>query len=86
MPRGGYRGGGRPSAFQHGPTQTIRVPIVLASEILEFAQKLDREQLLVIDTIPKKDRIAMILKQALTLKPNAGGAIKTEIRKALELL
>lgn len=50
MPRGGYRGGGRPSSFRHGPTQTIRVPIVLADEVLRLAQKLDRGEALVNDT------------------------------------
>ena len=32
------------------------------------------------------DEVAEILKEALTLKSNAGGAIKKEIRKVLELM
>lgn len=42
MPRGGRRegAGGRPK-WKHGKTKTIRVPEVLADEILDYARKLD---------------------------------------------
>lgn len=87
MPRGGYReGGGRPSAFQHMPTQTIRVPVVLADEVLQLAQKLDTGQISVNGTISKKDQIVEILTEALSLKANAGGAIKQKVREAITLL
>ena len=40
--RGGERkGAGRKAAWKHGETQTIRVPKVLADQILEIAKKLD---------------------------------------------
>lgn len=87
MARGGYReGGGRPSSFIHTPTQTVRVPVVLADQVLELAQKLDKGELIVNDTIPKKDRIVAILEEALTLKANAGGALKEKIREALRVM
>jgi hypothetical protein len=42
MPRGGKRpGAGGQFKWKHGKTKTIRVPEVLAEQILEFAQKLD---------------------------------------------
>ncbi|CCI17078.1 MAG: hypothetical protein ACKPI8_03885 [Microcystis panniformis] len=41
--RGGWRGGaGRKRAWQNGETQTIRVPIALKDQILDFSQQLDR--------------------------------------------
>ena len=40
--RGGERkGAGRKAAWKHGETQTIRVPKVLAEQILEIAKRLD---------------------------------------------
>ncbi len=42
MPRGGKRpGAGGQFKWKHGKTKTIRVPEVLAEQILEFAKKLD---------------------------------------------
>ena len=87
MARGGYReGGGRPSGFVHTPTQTVRVPVALADQVLELAQKLDKGELIVDDTIPKKDRVVALLEEALTLKSNAGSALKQKIREALAVV
>lgn len=87
MTRGGYReGGGRPSNFRAGATRTIRVPIGLSDQVLEVAHKLDRAEYIGFDTITNKEEILGILKYALTLKANAGGAIKTKIRQAIALL
>lgn len=87
MPRGGYReGGGRPSLFRHMPTQTIRVPVVLADDVLHLARKLDRGDISVNGTISKSERVIALLTEALTLKANAGGAIKEKIREAINLL
>ncbi len=87
MARGGYReGGGRPSSFIHKPTQTVRVPVVLADQVLELTQKLDKGELIVNDTIQKKDRIVAILEEALTLEASAGGALKEKIREALRVM
>ena len=42
MPRGGYRkNSGNKSGWKHGKTKVIRVPEVLADQILEYAKKLD---------------------------------------------
>lgn len=87
MPRGGYRGGGRPSPFQNQPTRTIRVPAVLADEILKYAKCLDRGDMSPISQIQDNQRLVReILNDGLTLKSNAGGAIKHKIREALSLL
>lgn len=42
MNRGGCRrGAGRKPGWRHGRTQTIRVPVALAEQLLEMARKLD---------------------------------------------
>ena len=54
MPRGGKRkGAGRKADWKHGKTKTIRVPEVLADEILEYAHKLDIGDITDYDTISK---------------------------------
>ncbi len=54
MPRGGKRkGAGRKADWKHGKTKTIRVPEVLAEEILEYAHKLDVGDITDYDTISK---------------------------------
>lgn len=101
MPRGGLRPGAGGSLehlikpkWKLGPTQVIRVPRALAPQLLELAHKLDNSD--VIDSLQvnnastthsntQQEAIA-ILESALNLKPNSGGAIKKEIRKALQLL
>lgn len=44
MPRGGYRegAGGKPT-WKHGKTKPVRVPVVLAEQVLEIARILDEE-------------------------------------------
>lgn len=42
MPRGGYReGAGGKSKWKHGKTKVIRVPEVLADQVLNYARELD---------------------------------------------
>lgn len=42
MPRGGYRpGSGGKSKWKHGKTKVIRVPEVLADQVLQYARELD---------------------------------------------
>lgn len=54
MPRGGKRpGAGSKPTWKHGKTKTIRVPIALADEILEFARKLDEGNVIEHDTESK---------------------------------
>ena len=102
MPRGGARpNSGPPPSWKHGRTTTIRVPRVLAVQIVQLARQLDRGRL-ELDTVSKLEsdtgskiewdtssKIAEaveILTEALKLKSNAGGKIKLEIRKVLDLL
>lgn len=87
MPRGGYRGGGRPPLFKQQPTRTIRVPVVFADQLTQIAQRLDSGESIT-PQIPVKNmaRARDLLTQALDLKANAGGAIKAKIREALTLL
>ena len=94
MPRGGARpNSGPPPSWKHGRTTTIRVPGKLAVQIVQLARQLD-EGKLELDTVSKVEsdtgsKIAEaveILTEALKLKSNAGGKIKLEIRKVLELL
>lgn len=87
MPRGGWRGGGRPLLYQNQPTKTIRVPEAFADELIQFAQRLDSGESVSLHQRPKNEaRAREILNNALTLKANAGGAIKAKIREALILM
>lgn len=77
--------------WKHGATRTVRVPVALADQVLDYARKLDNgetQETKPRDTSDSSDynEAVEILQKALTLKPNAGGAIKAEIRKALILL
>ncbi|WP_083260454.1 hypothetical protein A5482_014765 (plasmid) [Cyanobacterium sp. IPPAS B-1200] len=45
--------------WNHSPTRTIRVPVVLADEVLNYARKLDRER------IEKKPHDTVMLKDSL---------------------
>ncbi len=54
MGRGGAReGAGGRSKWKHGRTKTIRVPEILAEQILEYAQKLDDEAIIEHETQSK---------------------------------
>jgi hypothetical protein len=54
MPRGGKRegAGGKPT-WRNGKTKTIRVPIVLAEEVLKIARELDEKGFIERDTESK---------------------------------
>ncbi len=54
MPRGGRRegAGGKPT-WKNGKTKTIRVPVVLAEEILRIARQLDEKGTIEYDTESK---------------------------------
>jgi hypothetical protein len=85
MNRGGKRkGAGRKRSSD--PTIIIRVPkskVIIIKEWLIKDSPLGCQS----DMTPKKiTDCEFLLNQALKLKANAGGKIKTEIRKALELL
>lgn len=90
MPRGGARSNsGPPSSWNSGRTRTIRVPIALADQLLEIARQLDSRTVPKIfesDTGSNIELAVQILNDALVLKANSGGAIKTKIREALSYL
>jgi hypothetical protein len=81
--------------WKSGATKTIRVPIVLENLILEYARKLD-ESPSQVNHEPSSSsssfneeslsQAIQALNEALSLKANAGGAIKTKIREAIALL
>lgn len=83
--------------WRSGRTRTIRVPITLADQVLDFALRLDAGEPLTqvnhknISQMAETSResltqVIQILNDALTLKANAGGKIKDRIRDALALL
>jgi len=90
MPRGGARSNSGPSpSWKTGKTRTIRVPIALADQLLEVARQLDNAPALNSFEPDTGSDIALavqILTEALTLKANAGGAIKAKIKEALSYL
>jgi hypothetical protein len=83
--------------WRSGQTRTIRVPVTLAEQVLDYALKLDAaESLTQVNHKETTQRVEIgcesltqviqILNDALTLKANAGGKIKDRIRDALSLL
>lgn len=83
--------------WNHLPTEVIRVPQCFSEQIQAIARDIDNGidntvQRYTEDTTAcnKSDDTTQeainILENALTLKANAGGKIKEEIRRALELL
>lgn len=85
------------SRWRSGATRTIRVPIALTDQVLDFAQRLDAgESLSQVNqensTIAYKvddeslSQVIQILNEALHLKANAGGKIKDRIRDAIAIL
>jgi hypothetical protein len=83
--------------WNSGTTRTIRVPVVLADQVLEYAHKLDEGESLtqvnqsasvsgVRITDESLTQVIHILNDALALKANAGGKIKDQIREVLALL
>lgn len=83
--------------WNSGQTRTIRVPVVLADQVLEYAHKLDNSESLtqvnqgnITQTGDIADetltQVIQILTEALELKANAGGKIKDRIREAIALL
>ena len=66
--------------WRSGKTQTIRVPIAIADQVLEAAKLIDEDQGLSTDTSGRNlDRIRAIATEAFEIKSNSGGAIKEAI-------
>jgi hypothetical protein len=87
MPRVGKGTAYNKPTWNYGTTTNIRVPIALKDKIMSIARAIDDSEsdVLIID---KEDYFKAIkmLENSLTLKANAGGAIKEKIREVLTLL
>lgn len=86
--RGGSReGSGRPSAWNNKKTVAVRVPEVFASELLDYARRLDRgEKVLSSDSV-QNQKVLEMLEMALQYKANSFGQglkILREIKAILE--
>ena len=59
--RGGYReNAGRKSSWQHTETQTIRVPEIFASQLIQIARRLDNGEVIETDTKSKWQGIDIV--------------------------
>ena len=99
---GAREGAGKKPGWKTGPTKPIRLPVTLHDAVYRYAKRLDevmdpsnlesvtdsKMNYLLTDEMGAihVQKVIEILNEALQLKANAGGAIKTEIRKALEIL
>jgi hypothetical protein len=71
------------SLEEEKPAQDVKE---LKKEIVQLSRFLSGERQRADEAVAEGLRAATILKEALKLKPQAGGAIKQEIRKALQLI
>jgi hypothetical protein len=79
-------GQGRKPKWQHQPTDAIRVPQIFMDDLVDIAIQMDKGLYHRAIAHPKTEEAIVILQSALSLKPNAGGAIKEKIRQALAVL
>lgn len=86
--RGGRHQGTLKPSWNYGKTKTMRVPIALENTIRKLARTIDHFQDDDIMLVPSGNlqEAIRLLEQSLNYKPNAGGKIKTEIKKAIKLL
>lgn len=94
MPRGGHReNAGRKAGWNNPETQTIRVPKVLATQLLEIARKLDEGETIDFDTKSEKsiliskndlDNISRTILADATVTRN--GKDRGSVKKAVEVL
>jgi hypothetical protein len=87
MPRGGIHKGTLKPTWNAGKTTAVRLPIAKKDDILKLARAIDaiEGEAIVIEKESFLQAI-LLLEKALELKPNAGGAIKEQIRQALILI
>jgi hypothetical protein len=87
MPRGGIHKGTLKPTWNAGKTTAVRLPIAKKDDILKLARAIDaiEGEAIVIEKESFLEAI-LLLEKALELKPNAGGAIKEQIRQALILI
>lgn len=87
MTRGGRHKGTLSPTWNAGKTTAVRLPIVKKDEILALARAIDSLQgeAIVLEKESFLEAISL-LESALKLKPQAGGAIKEQIRQAIILI
>lgn len=94
MGKGGRRRTTWEPGWNLGKTKVIRVPEVITEELMEIARHLDTGGKCLLQgnqanqdsQVTGNAAVVAVLRGALTLKANAGGAIKMKIREALHLL
>ena len=90
MSRGGYReGAGRKFKWKSGKTKAIRVPEVLADEILNYAKKLDSGKVQNIQEIQPLEELKIIDLQGVSLKAidgEMGVKLSDLIKKGYKLI
>lgn len=85
MPRGGKRiGAGRKKS--HDPTITIRVPLSMKETVKYWIKEGYPTDIYNKNNQEKIGVSLSVLKKALTMKANAGGKIKNEIRQVINIL
>lgn len=85
MPRGGKRiGAGRKKSVD--PTITIRIPLSMKNRIQQWVHSGCTTDAKYQQKQESIKHVLSVLQYALSLKANAGGKIKTEIRKAIDTL
>jgi hypothetical protein len=83
--------------WNSGTTRTIRVPVVLADQVLEYAHKLDSDESLTqvneVTTIfgsrmthETVTQVIQLLEESLKFPSNNASKTKAKVREALELL
>lgn len=75
--------------WESGKTKLYRLPETIAPQVLEYARTIDQGISVTSDKTSNDEKInkaITILKHSLTLRANKGGAIKSEIKKAIEAL
>lgn len=88
MGRGGARPNSGPeSSWNHSPTKAIRVPVVLADELLHIARKLDRSE----ESLTNRQRLTELIEgivanEAVTRHGKDSGSVKRALRAVIELL
>ena len=76
------------SKWKSGKTKLYRLPEAIAPQVLEYAHKIDAGITVTSNKADDLDWLFIqdVLRGALRLPANKGGAIKAQIRKALEVL
>lgn len=92
MPRGGFREGASTPTWNKGKTQTIRVPIALAKDLIKIARAIDEGKLVNIGdndlNIDKLNNLAnsVIEDEAINRKGKDKGVVKRALQEYINKL